>query len=153
MFNVSTARLLQKKHRSCNDSHRDKQHEFQCQDCLKTFGSEKSLRSHIDLCHSGKKLVCLHCGNRFKRKDHLGRHVSSVHDKIRKYECPTCHSLFSRKTNLDDHVAEVHEGLKPFQCRLCDKSFRRKRNLKRHVRCCHKKGSEEQESPEDGHSN
>ena len=33
---------------------------------------------------------CELCHNRFSRKDHLAKHVSAVHEKIRPFECVQC---------------------------------------------------------------
>ena len=42
--------------------------------------------------------------NRFSRKDHLAKHVSAVHMKVRPFECHTCGQKFSQKHHLRAHM-------------------------------------------------
>ena len=37
-----------------------------------------------------KSYVCAICQHRFKRKDHLKKHVETVHEKTRAYACMLC---------------------------------------------------------------
>ena len=47
---------------------------------------------------------CDTCMNRFSRKDHLAKHVSAVHMKVRPFECHTCGQKFSQKHHLRAHM-------------------------------------------------
>ena len=41
----------------------------------------------------------------FSRKDHLVRHINSVHKKIKPHMCEKCGKRFARTDNLKHHVA------------------------------------------------
>ncbi|KAF2280852.1 uncharacterized protein EI97DRAFT_10111 [Westerdykella ornata] len=50
-----------------------------------------------------KPYSCNVCGVRFRRQEHLKRHIRSVHTKDRPFQCKDCGKLFSRSDNLTQH--------------------------------------------------
>lgn len=50
-----------------------------------------------------KPYGCQVCGVRFRRQEHLKRHIRSVHTKDRPFQCKDCGKLFSRSDNLTQH--------------------------------------------------
>ncbi|KAI9487771.1 MAG: hypothetical protein EXX96DRAFT_466150, partial [Benjaminiella poitrasii] len=60
-----------------------------------------------------KKFQCEYkgCGKIFKRSEHLKRHITSIHTKIKDYKCPylNCGKLFSRTDNLNQHM-RIHRN-------------------------------------------
>ena len=72
-------------------------------------GSDKRLMKDA---HGFKEFLCHLCNNRFTRKDHLNRHIESVHVKYVKHECSACNQEFSRKDSLTRHVNEIHARAK-----------------------------------------
>ena len=52
-------------------------------------------------------------------------------------KCDICDYSFSRKDHMKKHVASVHEGNKPFKCDICDYSFSRKDHMKKHITSVH----------------
>ena len=86
---------------------------------------------------------CDTCMNRFSRKDHLAKHVSAVHLKIRPFECGTCGQKFSQKHHLRAHMLARHEddktAAKAFACQQCSKRFTRNDHLERHIESVHEK--------------
>ena len=64
--------------------------------------------------------VCKICSNRFKRSEHLTRHVDSVHDFNKDFPCPYCLEIsltpgketkerhFNRADNLKQHIIKTH---------------------------------------------
>ena len=66
-----------------------------------------------------KQFVCNICNRRFRRQEHLKRHVRSLHTQEKPFECTDCGKTFSRSDNLAQHarthgsgaiVMEVMEG-------------------------------------------
>ena len=66
-----------------------------------------------------KQFVCNVCNRRFRRQEHLKRHVRSLHTQEKPFECTDCGKTFSRSDNLAQHarthgsgaiVMEVMEG-------------------------------------------
>ena len=83
---------------------------------------------------------CSQCGERFRKKSNLLRHVQRVHEGKEKkeidfqkiYKCSICSSSFTRNIILTDHMTTVH-NIEYHKCSKCDKRFRKKANLLGHV--------------------
>lgn len=95
--------------------HADKR---QCKSCGKSYRLG-NLRKHQKLIHGietkGKAentLQCDTCGNRFKRLDHLQRHIERVHRrKVQSrstFSCRHCESEFTNYEELFEHVTQNH---------------------------------------------
>lgn len=65
----------------------------------KTRGRKPSL-----IPDASKQFACEYCSRRFKRQEHLKRHVRSLHIAERPYNCHICSKNFSRNDNLNQHV-------------------------------------------------
>jgi len=50
-----------------------------------------------------KTFVCDVCNRRFRRQEHLKRHVRSLHTHDKPFECNECGKKFSRSDNLSQH--------------------------------------------------
>ena len=61
-----------------------------------------------------KSLVCDVCNKKFKRRSHLKRHISVVHEGQKPFNSELCGKKFHGKWALKCHVDGVHEG-KPFK--------------------------------------
>ncbi len=122
-----------------NEMHK-KQKPFTCTLCDKSFALKETLTVHLKIHHKlkhVKKPLCIWCGRSFVSKGALGRHVDSIHKKLKSFTCTLCDKSFSQKGTLSQHVAVVHQ--KSFVCTLCDKSFCNKYYLTRHIDIMHKK--------------
>lgn len=51
-----------------------------------------------------KQFVCSYCMRRFKRQEHLKRHVRSLHTHEKPFDCTICDKKFSRSDNLAQHI-------------------------------------------------
>ncbi|AMD21029.1 HEL252Wp [Eremothecium sinecaudum] len=51
-----------------------------------------------------KPFGCEYCDRRFKRQEHLKRHVRSLHMGEKPYDCKICGKKFSRSDNLNQHI-------------------------------------------------
>ncbi|XP_046883858.1 zinc finger protein 665-like [Hypomesus transpacificus] len=94
---------------------------YQCNQCGKSFISEKCLTNH-ELRHSEEKPeVCPHCGRGFRNRYDLKQHVRT-HTGERPYQCTECSQCFSTAGGLRSHM-RVHTGEKPHVCPDCGKAF------------------------------
>lgn len=58
--------------------------ELQCPNCLRMYSTEAKLKAHMrKYCLKEKKYACFFCDYRSKRRDHIRRHMASIHaDKL-----------------------------------------------------------------------
>lgn len=63
-----------------------------------------------------------------------GRKPSPIPDASKQYGCEYCDRRFKRQEHLKRHVRSLHMGEKPFNCLICGKKFSRSDNLNQHVK-------------------
>lgn len=63
-----------------------------------------------------------------------GRKQSLTEDPSKTFVCEKCHRRFRRQEHLKRHVRSLHSGDKPFECHECGKKFSRSDNLSQHAR-------------------
>lgn len=73
------------------------------QSTAKTKGKKQTPVLECDL----PRFPCEQCGETFKRREYLRRHVRSKHEN-RKYKCTFCEREFGQKNNLDRHIRAKH---------------------------------------------
>lgn len=76
--------------------------------------------------------ACDQCEKSYGRKDHLRRHIQTVHTDIRPYVCRVCSLGFARRDRLTRHEVK-HSGCPQYSCQICDKKFFRKDSLGKHL--------------------
>lgn len=89
--------------------------------------------------------MCDFCSSRFKRKDHMQKHIQIRHrdDRVHtvspqkknvstKHLCAECGKIFCNKTTYQQHVDSVHSVVQKYRCEPCNKSFSRYSKLYRH---------------------
>ena len=82
---------------------------------------------------------CPHCEKVFKEKRNLMKHISAIHDQVRKFLCHLCSSTFTDATPLRVHLKR-HKAdpiNKQYKCNFCEKSFKIDDELKVHVKHIH----------------
>ena len=70
-------------------------------------------------------------------KGNFNKHVTFVHEKIKKYKCNSCDKSFFASGNLNNHKKSVHLKIKDMKCDLCGKSYSTKSELNRHFKSAH----------------
>lgn len=90
------------------------------------------------------KYRCTICDKQYKRREHLGRHISSSHTSERPFQCKTCHGSFQRGDVLKRHLRTC--GGVPAKTgarrRACDRCVRQKKACSTDQPCqaCFRKG-------------
>ena len=74
------------------------------------------------LCSGIPKVSCPLCGKQLSSESTLQKHVSSVHEKIRRFGCEHCSHKASTPGNLQQHIDSFHLGIK-HECDICQASF------------------------------
>ena len=85
-----------------------------------------------------KNKICPHCQKECASPYHLERHIRT-HTKQRPFSCELCSQKFSRKEHLKRHVDTVHLDKRPHICPDCNETFGRSYHLKRHMKNQHQK--------------
>jgi len=88
------------------------QRAFACNQCDRTYMSEKALRFHVKHSHSQQEessLICNLCGKRLSNRYKLKYHMA-VHSQRKAFKCGTCGVQFKARNNLLRHVAMIHKS-------------------------------------------
>ena len=137
-----------KKHiRRIHEYHQKDPKKYECQICAKSFINDiRKLKSHIRNEHGEQnpqtKNICHTCGKYFNGKEHLVRHVDTVHEGHEDFQedsnsctCETCGKSFTKPKYLKTHQKNfIHVAQK---CTSCDKTFYSSRVLKSHINSIH----------------
>lgn len=84
-----------------------------------------------------KKFACTYCDSKFKWRQLLNDHVSSIHIKERPHVCEICNKTFATKRNLRMHKY-IHDVAK-LKCRYCEAVFKLRPSRWRHEMVFHRK--------------
>ena len=99
--------------------------DYRCEYCIdSSFGTKQHLNRHIKSVHEKQKdYICANCGKSFSQAPHLKTHIHTVHEGNRDYKCIPCEKSFSQAYNLRKHIDKNHEGQKYYKCDSCGESF------------------------------
>ena len=56
--------------------------------------------------------LCLVCGRKISRKNHMRRHIRDQHISAEKYLCPVCHKIANNKNSIYSHMKQMHGNTK-----------------------------------------
>jgi RNase P subunit RPR2 len=68
------------------------------------------------------KVGCPLCGKQLSSEVTLQKHLSSVHEKIRRHSCQHCAYKASTPANLQQHIDSFHLGIK-HECDICQAHY------------------------------
>ncbi|CAH1791200.1 unnamed protein product [Owenia fusiformis] len=103
--------------------------------CGKEFVFKAKLNRHFK-CHLPASFLCENCGNYFKTKAILERHITTSHGAFeRQFCCKICSKGFATERYLQQHMLSHSDTT--HQCEKCGKEFKRKFKLNQHVKLCH----------------
>ncbi|XP_054167441.1 zinc finger protein 845-like [Oppia nitens] len=109
----------------------DKQQLYLCpfNGCDRKYSSNNGLNHHFHLIHykpDYKPFICELCGQGFKRKFILEKHIH-IHDVNRQktYQCSECDKSFYKSHALKEHMLSKHSTEKSFKCGIngCEDKF------------------------------
>eukprot|EP00794_Sanderia_malayensis_P001313 gene1313-1458_t len=87
--------------------------------CNKSFTRKDHLKRHVDTVHGTLKICCSFCQLHFRDKSDLKRHCQNAHGK-KEFRCdtPGCGKMFKSSDSLQSHKASVHKEGNIFQCEV-----------------------------------
>ena len=103
---------------------------FNCQVCLESCSSNKSLNELKTIYDELKSFKCDICLKVFKSKVHLKAHYRT-HSWEKQFACQVCDRKFAKKSRLVWHQA-THSEVRSFKCSIFpeDRSFKTKVGLR-----------------------
>lgn len=108
---------------------------FKCQHCDKAFSQMSGLKMHTFI-HTGERpFACTRCPKKFNQYGHVREHMLT-HSDERPHVCNVCGHSFRVKGNLTAHML-IHMGKKPHTCAFCDKRFLQSSKLRQHISKSH----------------
>ena len=107
-----------------------------CTICEEVFENPRTKDRHMRKVHyNTPRIKCPECQLTFGRRQHMTRHVETMHKKSRTtFECDICEKQFLYEGNLTRHRKNVHGGQRDFKCEECPAKFTRREDLRNHVR-------------------
>lgn len=116
----------------------------QCTLCGK-WVQERCLTAHIKN-HTQEPVAgnCPNCGQFFKNKKNLQRHVRERHSEAsNRFQCTYCPKAFFHDKKLQEHIA-THTGIPLYTCEWCTAVFKSSGNIAAHKRKLHPAEYEQQ---------
>lgn len=126
-----------------------------CKDCGSRFKDGTSLRLHRNTHSTFRPYSCSSCLKSYKRYTDLGRHISTVHIRLRSYKCNICTKReFARRDFFKFHMNTIHPGIEfeepepqfkesnllrdyyVITCNLCKINFKDNIKFSQHKRKC-----------------
>ena len=101
---------------------KEKNCEYLCQECGKTFAVKHYLAAHVYKVHRKKDLMCEHCGSNFTSRNALSNHINFKHSSS-KYNCPQCGKAFKDSYALRRHM--ISHDSSTTKCEYCGKVVKR----------------------------
>ena len=105
---------------------------FACDNCHKQFNSLKALRRHLKT-HGNDTYECIQCSKTFKTKLGHDRHYKTVHCvTLKEHMCSYCGNWYKSRGSLTRHVTYNHKKCGKV-CKVCKRNFRDNTALKKHL--------------------
>lgn len=102
---------------------------YQCDECEKTYRTQKGLNHHKRRSHRNEALECDVCGRILKGKWSMAGHLKTHFEE----ECKFCGKLIIMK-KMPEHVDTNHvRNERAMSCKNCDKRFLCKRKFIKHI--------------------
>ena len=106
---------------------------FECDFCGMKFTESSARRVHR-FTHTGETpYKCEVCGRGFTQAGNLGKHMKTLHSKIKPFKCQDCGKDFAVKQELTRHFSRIHSSDKPHECKECGKRYAIYSDLTQHM--------------------
>lgn len=113
-----------------------------CDRCTYSTKRKEHLKRHMQTVHFGlRKFLCPECGKKFKRNDALQDHLATHDQETKKFFCCHCGQRFRRKHHLDDHMKGRHSDRRQYLCEECGVTFKTRGTQRRHQITVHNNDS------------
>lgn len=98
----------------------ERNHVCQVPGCGKSFVTGTRLKRHQAVHEGADRFRCEHCGQSFRKKETLGKHVRKEHLGLSPFQCNEagCNEAFDSKGALKRHQDKIHGDIK-FWCSEC----------------------------------
>ena len=108
-----------KQHIKATHTH-ERRHVCQREGCGKSFVTGTRLKRHQAVHEGADRFRCQECGQSFRKKDTLSKHVRKEHEGLPSHPCPEpgCNEAFHTKSSLKRHQDREHGELR-FWCGEC----------------------------------
>lgn len=117
-----------------NNKHTD--NNIICVYCGQLFRRDQNLRVHIWRHHRDGRFKCNICGAECNIPSRLYMHMAKAHG-VKAAKCPKCPEAFTTQYLRQKHLIEVHDS--GHKCSYCEKLFTRNSFMRDHVRRTHLK--------------
>ncbi|XP_063544154.1 zinc finger protein 26-like [Cydia strobilella] len=107
-----------------------------CVYCGQTFRRDQNLRVHIWRHHRDGRFKCNICGAECNIPSRLYMHMAKAHG-VKAAKCPKCPESFSTQYLRQKHLIEAHDS--GHKCSYCGKLFTRNSFMRDHIRRTHLK--------------
>ena len=107
-----------------------------CQQCSKSFGTDKQFVRHISKIHSDMNIRCISpkCGYLFSTRRAFVYHIKT-HKDLSLYHCEYCNDFFVSQTLVEEHQKIHNDSDYKFQCQYCSKNKKCQTDLTKHKDC------------------
>ena len=106
--------------------------------CDYTNLKKPNLDKHIKRVHEKQRnFQCSLCPKSFFNKTHFDEHTNGVHLNLKPFQCDNCEFATAYRTTLNEHKKVAH-GNQRYDCPYCNHSARYKGNLDKHINNVHK---------------
>lgn len=140
---------------NCNTSLNIRLFRYKCGSCRIKFLSKGALRKHESQYHPDSAFECDLCLRKFGTIRRIATHMTNVHKlnkpdevlvKYKMFKCGACEYSFRTRSRLKLHRRLVHLNESQFLCELCPASFKNRKNYYHHVTKAHQVKIENRET-------
>lgn len=97
-----------------------------------------TLLKHMNIKHTNNNIICVYCGQTFRRDQNLRVHIWR-HHRAGRFKCTVCAAECNIPSRLYMHMARAH-GVKAAKCPKCPESFATQYERQKHLIIAHNTG-------------